>query len=207
MKFEGNFHRPDGQRIVAAAHPQVRKDRLGEAVLEGVDVRVAVRVMERHPALVTVQLHPDPLRIRLQRQPRQRGRACEVHFVVEVHAEVAVVQHRGQFLLPFDRRFGHADDPRRVVSHIHLPGVPAHAKARPAQHGGVGVEALRVVGKLPLHVAVLDAGEIIRQDEPGGGGVWIQSDGVCRKTWQPPLTSTSDAAEAVLEFGWETHRI
>lgn len=182
MKFEGNFHRLDGQRTVVAAHPQVREDRLAEAVLEGVDVRVGVRVVERHPALVAVQLHSDPPRVRLQRQPRQRRRAREVHFVVEVHAQVAVVQHRGHLLLPFDGLFGHAHHPRRVAAHIHLPGVPAAAEALPAQHGGVGVEALRIVGKLLLHVAVLDAGEVIGQDEPGRRRVGVQSDGSCRET-------------------------
>ena len=60
----------DGQRTLLTAHPEVREHSLGDGLLEGVDVRVVGRVVERHPSPVAVQLHPDPPRVPLQVEPR-----------------------------------------------------------------------------------------------------------------------------------------
>lgn len=60
------------QRTLLTTHPEIRKDPLSDGMLEGIDVCVVLRVVERHPALVKVQLHSDLLRALLQVQPRQR---------------------------------------------------------------------------------------------------------------------------------------
>ena len=81
--------------------------------------------------------------------------------MVKVHAQVAVLQHRGDFLFLLDGCFGHADDPRRVLSHGDVPGALARGEALAAQHAGVGVVPLGVVGQLLLLLAVMDAGEVV----------------------------------------------
>ncbi len=119
--FHRNLQRFDRQRTLLTTHPEVRKDCLGDGVLEGVDVCVVMRVVEWHPALVTVQLHPDPLRVPLQAEPCQRRCTCKVHLVVKVHTQVAVLQHWGHFLFPLHGCFRHANNPRRVIPHADVP--------------------------------------------------------------------------------------
>ncbi|KFW64145.1 hypothetical protein AS28_01652, partial [Pygoscelis adeliae] len=79
---EGTDAERVGQRAHRRApHVEIREDGAAELLVEGVDVGLAVGVVEGELPFVAVQLHPDPFQV-AQRRLRTRRVGCPAHLAV-----------------------------------------------------------------------------------------------------------------------------
>ncbi|KFP21290.1 hypothetical protein Z169_04664, partial [Egretta garzetta] len=142
-----------------APHVEIGEDGAAELLVEGVDMGLAVGVIEGEFPFVAVQLHPDPSQVTLtQRRMRRVGRsAClavlpgQAGDVPEARASIVVEGPVGATAWP-----GHPHPPVRDAAQVHLPG-PTHLVVFGDGLVGAlhGPEILRLIPQGGLHVLQL----------------------------------------------------
>ncbi|KFV92594.1 hypothetical protein N326_08567, partial [Eurypyga helias] len=131
----------DAERLGQRAHPraphvEIGEDDAAELLMEGVDVGLAVGVVEGEFPFVAVQLYPDPFHVS-QRRFRTRRVGCSARLAVlpgqavdvpETGPSIVVEGPVGTTAWP-----GHPHPPVRDAAQVHLPGVEASGEAVGAQ--------------------------------------------------------------------------
>ena len=144
---------------------EVREDWLLEfSIIEGEEVAHVSRIIKCHYPTAVVQIDPHPLG---GFGGIYQALLCVGASFILAGAVTVVPQHQGpeavfwaeaDLLLPVDGGRGHAETPRCLRAHLHLPVVSARRVGISAQHDVVEGEALWVVGQVRLDFSHLDAG-------------------------------------------------
>lgn len=132
--------------LVQEAQVEVGVECLAERVVEGVQVRHALSVVEGHQPALVIQVDADPGQRLLQREHSRRRRAGHVLDAVRQRQRPEAVGGQGlDDALAGHGLARHADRPHGAAVDLYLPIVAPMGEALAAQQRQRSVEALGVV--------------------------------------------------------------
>ena len=149
-----------------------------EAPREREDVRLGLGVVERHLALLVVQIDAQVSRRHRQGQRGRLGLGAGVELLrAPPQRPVAAARRHGDAPAAFGVDGGHAHPPDAGVGDVHLPVVAPAAVALPPRDPRPAGEALRAVGEVRgLGGTLLDPPLVLGDLEPRVVGHGVQGD-------------------------------
>lgn len=173
-------HWADGQRthvLPSIMYPRA-EDRLkgprGRKAFKYVDVGSGCYVVKRNVSILPVQEDAHTPGGLSQLQARWRTGRHLVLILLHYHYPVAVLWRQSHASFPAHGCLAHSQDPCCLVSNLHLPVMAAREETGRAQGDDAVIESFWAV-RLPLtFVSKPHTFHVIREDEVGVGGCWIQ---------------------------------